>query len=145
MLFIKIVIFIHLICATVWAGGHLILSIGFLPPAIKKQDFTIIESFESRYERIGIPSLLLLLITGIILSFHYCPQFLEFALNDHYTRHIFIKFILLILTIILAVHARFYLIPKRNINTLSWHILLVTLIALLFVFTGFSARSGGLI
>ena len=145
MLFIKIIIFLHILCATIWAGGHLILSIGYLPSALKKNDFSIIESFESRYEPIGIPSLVILLITGIIMTIHYAPDFLQFDLSDHHARHIFIKFILLIATVILAIHARFYLIPKRNLKNLSWHILLVTLIALLFVFTGFSVRSGGLL
>ena len=145
MLFIKIIIFLHILFATIWTGGHLILSIGFLPAAIKKRDFSIIESFESRFERIGIPSLLLLLITGVILTIYYCPQFLEFNLTDHYTKHILIKYILILITIGLALHARFILIPKRDINTLSWHILLVTLLSVLFVFTGFSARSGGMI
>lgn len=145
MLTIKFIILIHLLCATIWTGGHLILSIGFLPAAIKKKDFSIIESFESRFERIGIPSLLILLITGLILTVYYSPDFLEFNLGDHYTRHILIKFTLLILTVVLAIHARFYLIPKKNLTSLSWHILAVTLLSVLFVFTGFSARSGGLI
>ncbi len=145
MLYIKFVIFLHILCATIWTGGHLILSIGFLPAAMKKSDFNIIESFESRYERIGIPALLILLITGVILTFYYTPEFLQFDLSDHYTKHIFLKFVLMLATIGLAIHARFFLIPKKNLNSLSWHIIAITSLSVLFVFTGFSVRTGGLI
>lgn len=144
-MFLKLVIFTHIIAATIWTGGHLILSISFLPKALKKNDFTIIEQFEEKFERIGIPALLILVISGIYMAIVYTTGFFEFDFSDHYTRHITIKLVLLILTIILAMHARFVLIPKRNLKPLSYHIILVTLLAVVFVFVGFSTRSGGLL
>lgn len=142
---LKWIIFIHIISATIWTGGHLILSLAYLPKAIKHNDFGIIESFESKYESIGIPSLVILVITGIYITTVYAPGLLDFDFSDHYTKHITIKLGLLLCTIALAIHARFFLIPKRKLKPLAFHIIAVTIISVLFVFTGFSARSGGLL
>lgn len=144
-MFLKLVIFTHIIAATIWTGGHLILSLSFLPKALKKNDFTIIEQFEAKFERIGIPALLILVISGIYMAIVYTTGFFEFDFSDHYTRHVSIKLVLLLFTILLAVHARFVLIPKRDLKPLSYHIILVTLLAVLFVFVGFSTRTGGLL
>jgi putative copper export protein len=142
---LKLVVFIHILSATIWVGGHLILSITYLPNAVKQNDYSLIEAYESRFERIGIPALLLSLATGIYLITVYAPDLFQFDLSDHYTRHIVIKLILFLSTIILAVHARFFLIPKRKIKPLSYHIIAVTLIGIAFVLVGMSARMGGIL
>ena len=82
---------------------------------------------------------------GKVFSIVYTTGFFEFDFSDHYTRHVVIKLVLLIFTIILAIHARFVLIPKRDLKPLSYHIILVTLLAVGFVFVGFSTRSGGIL
>lgn len=142
---LKLIIFIHIITATIWAGGHLVLTLGFLPKAIKKNDISIVEQFESKYERIGIPSLLILVITGVYMTAVYTSNFFDFDFSIHHNRHVYYKFILLFLTIILAIHARFVLIPQKKLKPLAYHIVLVTTISVLFVFVGFSVRSGGLL
>ncbi|NRR92169.1 CopD family protein [Winogradskyella undariae] len=142
---LKLIIFLHIICATIWTGGHLILALGFLPKALSKNDFSIIEQFESKFERIGIPALLILVITGIYMASIYTTDFFKFDFSNHQNKHIYIKLILLLCTVLLAVHARFFLIPKKKLKPLAYHIGLVTLIAVLFVFVGFSLRSGGLL
>jgi len=144
-MFLKLVIFLHIICATIWTGGHIILTLGFLPKALKKNDFSIIEQFESKFERIGIPALLISVITGIYMTIEYTTDFFAFDFSDHHNKHIYIKLILLICTIALAIHARFFLIPKRDLKPLSYHIILVTLLSIAFVFVGFSTRAGGLL
>lgn len=141
-MFLKLIIFIHIISATIWAGGHLVLTLGFLPKAIKKNDISIVEQFESKYERIGIPSLLILVITGVYMTTVYTSNFFDFDFSIHHNRHVYYKFILLFLTIILAIHARFVLIPQKKLKPLAYHIVLVTTISVLFVF---SVRSGGLL
>ena len=59
----------HLLAATIWVGGHLVLALGFLPKALKNKDFSYIDKFEKTYEPIGMPSLLVLLITGILMAY----------------------------------------------------------------------------
>lgn len=142
---LKGIVFIHILAATIWTGGHLVLSLGFLPKALKKKDFGLIEGFESRYEPIGLPSLLMLILSGTYMAFAYAPGFLALDWQDHYTRHILIKFGLLLITLLLALHARFFLLPKKALRPLAIHILLVTVLGVLFVVLGFSARSGGIL
>ena len=142
---LKSIIFIHILAATIWTGGHLILSLGFLPRALKKRDFGIIERFEAQYEPIGLPALLVLVLSGIYITTVYAPDLLLLDWSDHYTRHILMKFVLLIITIFLAVHARFVLIPKKSLVPLAIHIISVTLLSVVFVLLGFSARSGGIL
>ena len=144
-MFLKSIIFLHIISATIWTGGHLILAITVLPKALSFNDFKIIETFESKFEKIGLPALLILVLTGLYITYQYTPDIFLFNLNDHYTKHILLKFTLLFFTIGLALHAKFVLIPNRKLKPLAYHIILVTILSVLFVFVGFSARSGGII
>lgn len=53
--------------------------------------------------------------------------------------HISVKRILLILTLLLAIHARLFIIPRLNADNLprlAWHIIAVTLLAVALLFTG---------
>jgi len=142
---LKITIFVHIIAATIWTGGHLILASRYLPRALRKNDFQIIKGFESQFEPIGLPALLILVVTGIYMATQYVPDFFEFNIKSHYTRHLFFKFVLLSATFILALHARLVLIPKKALKPLAIHIIVVTLLSVLFVFVGFSIRTGGLL
>ncbi|MFS4417942.1 CopD family protein [Maribacter sp. 2307ULW6-5] len=142
---LQALVFLHLIAATIWTGGHLILALRYLPKALKKKDFGIIEAFEKQYEPIGLPSLLVLAATGIYFATQYAPDFFVLDLGDHHTRHVAIKLGLLLATVLLALHARLVLIPKRALQPLAVHIIAVTVLSVAFVFVGFSARSGGLL
>ena len=66
-----ILLILHLVAATIWVGGHLVLAIGYLPKALKHNDFSYIGNFEKTYEPIGMPSLLVLVITGILMAYDY--------------------------------------------------------------------------
>lgn len=137
---------IHIISATVWVGGHILISTRFLFSAIKKNDVNILLNFEKQYEKIGIPSLILLLLTGIWISFHYYEvPFMSFKTNFH--RAVSLKLIFLFFTLLLAIHARFFIIPKLSINNLKLmglHILLVTILSVFLLIIGISFRFGGL-
>ena len=71
---IPFIILFHIIAAAIWTGGHLVLAIGFLPKALKDQDPSIIDFFESSYERIGTPALLFQVITGFYLVHYYASD-----------------------------------------------------------------------
>ena len=147
MLF-KILIILHTLGATVWTGGHLILSITVLPKALKHREPNIIHSFEENFENFGLFSLLLQTITGIWLTLTYFPKFENFWDFDSFLSiYIGIKLICLLSTIILALHARFFIIPnlsKETLNSLGYHIIGVTILALCFVIFGAGIRVGGL-
>ena len=135
---------LHVLGACVWVGGHLILSIRILPEVLKTKNLDLLLDFEKRYERIGIPALLLQLISGIILALQYNPQLIGF--ENEVQSIISIKLILLALTLALGIHARFFIFPKlteKNLNALAAHVLAVTFLSLVFLYLGVSIRFGG--
>ncbi len=140
---IKYIILLHILVATIWVGGHLVLALGFLPAILKNKDLDLLNSFESRYEKVGMPALLILVVTGIYMALYYLPFTAWFNFDHHLSRHITLKLILLATTIALALHARLRLIPNLstgNLRLLAVHIIAITVVAVLFVVTGLSIR-----
>ena len=140
---IKLVIILHVLGACVWVGGHLLLLLRYLPHALKRKDKTIIQAYEKKFEPIGIPALLVQVVTGITLGYHYGIRWFSFDTNFNLTFNT--KLILLLLTIILAVHARFFIIPRlneKNLTNLAYHIVAVTILSIGFVYLGISFRYG---
>ena len=148
MLF-KILVILHTLGATVWTGGHLVLAVTVLPSALKNRTLDRIHIFEEHFEGFGLAALLLQVITGLWLTWIYFPGFQNFFdFNSYLSIYIAIKLGLLVGTIALAIHARFFIIPKLTIetlNSLAYHIVGVTTLAILFAVMGAGIRLGGLI
>ena len=144
----KIIVLIHVLFATIWVGGHLILSLGFLPRALRQKDPAIIQQFESKYEPIGLPALVIQVLTGLWLGIFYDSQPLGwFTFRGSLAIHLSLKVILVILTLLLAIHARFRIIPKlkpENLGALAFHVIAVTVIGVLLLILGVSISTGGL-
>ncbi len=140
---LKYLILLHVLGACIWVGGHLVLALSVLPRALKQKSPGIIREFESHYERIGIPALLVQVLTGLLIAYQYFPvnEWLTFSDRPHI--HIGVKLILLFVTVLLAVHARFFIIPRlnaTNLSQLAWHITAITTVAVLMLFTGLNFR-----
>lgn len=137
---------LHVLAATVWTGGHLVLALAILPRVLRERDPAALLRFESAYERIGIPALLIQVATGLWLAHRLVPdvsQWLTF--ETEVARLIGVKLVLLATTVALAADARLRILPnlsQRNLTSLVWHIVPVTLIAVLFVVVGVSFRTG---
>ena len=99
----KIIILIHLLAATIWTGGHLILGISILPRAFKESSTQDLLKFESGFEVVGIPALIIQVVTGVYL-----------ALNR---------------------------ITEKNLSSLAYHIVPVTIFSVLLVIVGVSFRT----
>jgi putative copper export protein len=142
-----IYLILHLIGACVWVGGHLLLLFRYLPFAIKHNAPEVITAFEKKFEPVGIPALLLQIITGIAMSYNYnvgASQWFHF--ENSIEKTISIKLILLMATLLLALHARIFIIPKLNQNNLiqlAWHIVLVNILAIAMLVIGSFIRFGG--
>lgn len=137
-------IILHLIGASIWVGGHLVITLRILPEVLKSRDFEPLLYFEKKYEKIGMPALLLQLITGIALALKYSPTLIAFDTAQQTS--ISIKFFLLFATIALAINARLFIFPKlndKNLNFLATHIILVTFFSLGFLVCGVAIRFGG--
>ncbi len=147
MLF-KLLVILHTLGATIWVGGHLVLAVTVLPQALKNRDPDRIHQFEDHFEGFGLASLLLQVVTGLWLTGIYFPGFQNFLAFDSYlSTYIGIKLLLLLGTLALAVHARFFIIPnlsKETLNALAYHIVGVTTLAVLFVVLGAGIRLDGL-
>jgi hypothetical protein len=71
-----------------------------------------------------------------------------FAFGSPAATNIFAKVILLVLTLALALHARLRVIPRLNaerLPTLAAHVILVTILSVLFVVVGVGFRAGGIL
>lgn len=143
----RILLFLHLIGASIWLGGHLILALKILPPAWKAHDAAPIRAFEQRYEALGLPALLLQVITGLWLaSIWLAPS--AWLSDNPVASMIRLKLGLLALTLILGAHARLRLIPRlsdANLGGLAVHIYAITLTALALAWVGVSLRFGGVL
>lgn len=69
----RTLLFLHLLGAAIWVGGHLVLALGILPGALRRRDPQAIRAFEQVYERIGIPALLLQVVSGLWLASLWLP------------------------------------------------------------------------
>lgn len=140
---IKFLILFHLIGACVWVGGHLVLALSVLPKALKEGDPNVIRDFEEQLERMGIPALILQTLTGLWIAAIYVGVGNWFSFDNEMTARISVKLTLLIITILLAVHTRFFIIPKlseENLSFLALHIIAITIVALALLFTGLKFR-----
>ena len=132
-----------MIGACVWVGGHLVLAISVLPKALKEKNPDVVRTFEEIFEKIGIPSLILQVVTGIWIAHLYIGVHNFFSFENTAFTHVSVKIILLIATLLLAAHARLVIIPKLNADnlfSLMLHIIAVTIIAIAMLFTGLNFR-----
>lgn len=144
----SIALLLHILAATVWTGGHIVLATTILPRALKNKDVESLRNFEQGYEKIGIPALIIQVSTGLYMAFTLVPQIdMWFDWSNPIAKIISLKLGLLLITAILAVDARLRIIPKlspKNINALAWHIIPVTFVSILFVIVGVSMKTGWL-
>ena len=140
------ILILHLLGATVWTGGHLILILVVLPKALSSRNIDGLMQFEQLFERVGMPALVLQIITGLWMAYQLLPNIAAwFKLDNDFSILISLKLLLLLMTVLVALHARFYRIPRLSIHTLkgfSINIILVTLFSVAFVVVGTLFRTG---
>ena len=121
----RILIALHLLGASVWIGGHLVLATTLLPRALRNRDPSIILDFEKGFERIGLPSLLLQVVTGLLLAYRWLPEISAwFSLDSNVSIYVATKLALLTATLGLALNANFRVIPnidRDNMHVLATH------------------------
>ena len=142
----KWLIIFHVLGATIWIGGHLLLCVRYLPEALRTKNPEIIKAFEKKYEIIGLPSLIIQVITGVWIAISYYHARL-FGFANPVEQAVSTKLILLLLTVLLAIHVRFFIFPKIKGSNLWWlalHIIAVTLIGICMLYLGVSIRFGGI-
>jgi len=141
-----IVLVLHVLGATIWTGGHLVLALTILPRALRERSPQELLRFESAYQRLGFPALFIQIATGLWLAHRLVPEVGQwFSFGNPMTRLIAAKLLLLAITVAIAADARIRIMPKlseANLTSLAWHIVAVTGVSVLFVIVGVSFRSG---
>jgi putative copper export protein len=142
----SLLLLLHILAATVWAGGHLVLALTVLPRALRARDPQILLQFESGYERVGMPALLLQVVTGLWMAYTLVPSPSDwFSLGARPEKLITFKLLLLAATVATALDARFRIIPRLSAKTLpamARRVWIVTLLSVAFVIVGVSFRGG---
>lgn len=143
----KLLVALHLFGASIWIGGHVVLSAAVLPRALARNDPSIVRDFEAGFERLGLPALLLQVATGLWLAYAWLPHPAAwFAPEAPVARLILVKLALLAATVLLAAHARLRIIPNlgpHNLRLLGYHIVAVTVLSIGFLAAGVGLRTGG--
>lgn len=143
-----LLLFLHVLAATIWTGGHLVLAIVVLPRVLKERSPAQLLRFESGYEKIGMPALVVQVVTGLMLAWRLLPDFAQwFDFSNPIARLVALKLLFLALTLGFAIDARLRVIPRlseENLVAMAWHIIPVTVFSVVFVFLGVSFRTGWL-
>lgn len=144
----QILLILHLLAATIWIGGHLFLAFRFLPEAWRKKENAILNEFRRRFEPIGMPALLVLIVTGVIMSYDYYADVSDwFSFSHPIERIISIKLILFFISVSMALFAQLYLFPRvkpKQILPVAVLVIAVTLIAVSMLVLGTFIRFGGI-
>ena len=144
----QIILIIHLLAASIWVGGHLFLILRILPATLQQKDISILSDFRLKFGKIGMPSLLILVVTGILLAYDYNVPISDwFSFSNPIEKIISIKLLLLFTSLSLAVHAQKVVFPKLTSNRMLpaiVEIIIFSLIAVSMLILGSLLNFGGL-
>lgn len=139
---------LHVLAATIWTGGHLVLAFTVLPRALRERNPQVLLDFEQGYEKLGMPALAIQVASGLWMALQLVPDWGHwFSPDTALARAVALKLALLASTALVAAHARLRVIPRLSAATLplmAWHVAAVTLLSVGFVLAGISFRYGGL-
>jgi putative copper export protein len=141
-----VLVTLHILGATLWTGGHLVLATTVLPRALRAKRASILAEFEQGYERVGMPALGVQIVTGLWLAHRLLGSPANWFNAVPLAQIVQMKLLCLAGTVALAIHAKTRVIPRLNDDNLpvmAWHIAGVTVFSVLFVLAGASARLGG--
>lgn len=137
---------LHVLAATIWTGGHLVLTLAILPQVLRHRDIDYLRRFEAAFETVGMPALLVQVVTGLLLANQLLVDISQLAnRNNPVANLVLTKLALLAITLGLAANARLRVFPRLSPETLpllAFHIIAVTLIATGFVLAGVLYRFG---
>lgn len=148
---------LHILGACIWIGGHLYLMITIVPTAVKQPNPQALLNFEASFEKLGMTALITQVITGLIMANRFLPSWSQlFDYSQDITILITLKLTWLICTILTAVSAQVFVIPRLKKALLAddffksqnyfkifiGHIGMITVLSLAFLVTGVLFRTG---
>jgi putative copper export protein len=144
----QIILIIHLLAASIWVGGHLFLVLRILPATIQQKNISILSDFRVKFGRIGMPSLFILVITGILMAYDYNVTISKwFSFSSPIEKIVSTKLLLLFTSLIIAIHSQKFVFPKLTSERMLLAIIeitLVTIIGVTMLILGTLVRIGGI-
>lgn len=147
---LHLLLILHLLGATIWGGGHILLSVVILPQVWKEKSVEKLFNFESRYEWFGMPALFVMLLTGVRMAYIYNVKLASwFAFETPIERVVSLKLACLFTIALFALSAQFYVLPRlktdiKKLPLMTFHILSVTTISIVMLILGSFIRYGGI-
>lgn len=143
----------HLLGACVWVGGHVYLVLRVVPVAVRTRDSTPLLAFEASFEKLGMSALAVQIATGLTMAKRYLPDWGmwgSFDSSNPTALLVTLKLTWLLLTIMTAISAQVWVVPKVRRQPLDdklrllfiGHIVAITVWSLGFVVTGLLFRTG---
>jgi Putative copper export protein len=140
------ILLLHVLSATIWTGGHLVLATRILPGVLRKRSASMLLDFETRYEALGMTALAVQVLTGPWLASRLVPVGMWLSVGNPYSRMVITKLGCLVLTAAFAIDARYRVLPRlrdENVHSMVPHIVSVTTLSVIFVIAGVGFRVGG--
>lgn len=146
----KLILILHLLGASIWVGGHLYLLIRLMPTFIKNNDIQGFLAFEKSYEPLGMTALFVQIITGFYMMHSIIPMNLWTPSMGTLVVLIYGKITWLVLTALIALHARFRIIARlenkthdeNTLKIMGVHVLFICCLSVAFVVNGAFFRWG---
>ncbi|MFT3685634.1 MAG: CopD family protein [Phycisphaerales bacterium] len=145
----QLLVIVHLLGASVWVGGHLVLVLGVLPRALRAGDAGPVAAFERAYGRVGLSAMVAQLVTGIWLADRWLGGWKHvFSEPTPSTHRVFIKLGLVVATLLVGGYAYHKVVPKlasgpEGLRRFAVHAWITTALAIGLVVAGGSIRMGG--
>lgn len=143
----RALLILHGIAAAVWLGGLAVLVLGYLPEAWRTRDPRLLVDAIARFDRLGLPALIVAIITGCILAYHWLPEMaLWFNRELPHGAAILTKFSLLILALLIYAYQRARVLPTlgpERIPRLGLCLTLQLVLATLLLIAGSAFRFTG--
>ncbi|MEZ4724873.1 MAG: hypothetical protein R2863_09495 [Candidatus Kapaibacterium sp.] len=140
----SVLVILHILGASIWIGGMLIMALGVLPKAKKSNDASLLKNYEGSFHILGMIALTIQFLTGFRLAMIYAGGMK--GLFD-FSNHLAVLFVWK-LVLILATMGLFVIFKKKTLSSLEsdkisnatsmiWLLTLIS-IALMVLGLGFS-------
>lgn len=111
----SVLIVLHILGASIWIGGMLIMALGVLPKSKKAGDASILKNYEGSFHILGMIALTLQFLTGFRLAMIYAGGMKGLFDFSNHTAVLFIwKLVLILLTMGL-----FVVFKKKTLSALT--------------------------
>lgn len=142
----SILVILHILGASIWIGGMLIMALGALPKAKKTSDASLLKNYEGSFHILGMIALTIQFLTGFRLAMIYAGGMKGlFDFSNHAAVLFMWKLVLILVTMGLFVVFKKKTLSKldsTNVSSASAMIWMLTLLALGLMILGLGFSRG---